>query len=248
MNAIKDRIEVMNLIQNIATADSESTVRMMTRSVITRVGAESFIYSTLRVNQSGQEFRAHHYFEDCRSEWRSIYEDRRWYMNDPLIEYAKLHTEPAVCSKIVPITRGQTDMLEAAARHGFRSGIVVPAHSRLGAQQCLGVLFIGSSGEPANRETLFLSHRIVLRALAMELMEWWKNHFKKLAIQKFKIKQLEIQMLEHLSNGRSVAEISAILDMKPSTLYHQLAILKDKLSAGKTNDAVLSAKAHGLLM
>jgi len=247
MNTIRTRADVFTIIQNIAAADSEDTVRRMTRSVVRHAGAENFIYSTCRLNKSGHGVGSHHYFDDCRSEWRSIYEQRRWYMNDPLIEYAKLHTEPALSSKIVPITRGQSDMMEAAACHGFRSGIIIPAHSRFGSHDCLGLLFIGSSSEPASMEQHFLKHRIALRALAMELMEWWKNHFRRVAMHKFKISEFELHMLEYLSGGRTVAEIAAIMETRPSTLYHRLANLKDKLGADKTGETVQKAKAHGLL-
>jgi len=247
MNTIKTRADVFSIIQNIAAADSEDRVRLMTRTVIRKAGAEHFIYSTFRVSKAGHGFGSHHYFEDCRAEWRSIYEQRKWYMIDPLIEYAKLHTEPALSSKIVPVTRGQSDMMAAAACHGFRSGIIIPTHSRFGSHDCLGTLFIGSSSEPSNMEQHFLSNRIAFRALAMELMEWWKNHFRQLAIQKFKINEFELHMLEHLSNGKAVAEIAAITETRPSTLYHRLAILKDKLGADNTGDTVEKAKAHGLL-
>ncbi len=247
MNATKTRAEVLNIIQKISTADSEDSVRLMTRLAVRKAGAEHFIYSTFRLSDSGHEFGSHHYFEDCKAEWRSIYEERKWYMNDPLIEYAKLHTEPTLSSKIIPITRGQSDMMAAAACHGFRSGIIIPAHSRFGSHDCLSILFIGSSSEPACMEQHFLSNRITFRALAMELMDWWRNHFRAVAIQKFKIKEFELCVLEHLSNGKTVAEIAAILETRPSTLYHRLAILKDKLCAVNTGDTVHQAKANGLL-
>ena len=242
-----NRIEVLGTIQNISGADSEDAVRSMTRSVIRHAGAEHFIFSTLRLDRSNQPCRACHYFEDCSQQWRSIYDERKWYMNDPLVEYAKSHSEPTLCSNIVPITRGQADMLKTFALHGFRSGMVVPAHGILGAHECLGILLIGSPCEPDQTEPLFLANRISLRALAMELMDWWKNHFRNCAVQKLKLKQLDLTVLEYLRNGKTVAEISAIMEIRPSTLYHQLAILKDKLRAAKNVDAVVNAKAHGLL-
>ena len=244
MNAKANRIEVLSIIQNISTAVSEDSVRLLTRSVIRHTGAEHFIFTTLRIDQSGMHCRAHHNFDDCSLQWRAIYEERKWYMNDPLIEYAKSHSEPTLNSNIVPVTRGQVDMLKAAALHGFRSGMVVPAHSILGSHECLGILLIGSSSE---MEQHFLSNRITLRALAMELMDWWKNHFRDCAVRKLKLRVPDLTILEHLRNGKTVAEISAIMEIPPSTLYHQLAILKDKLHAAKNRDAVRHAKEQGLL-
>lgn len=237
----------MDIIKNISEAETEQIVKQLTESVVKQGGGEYFIYSTLREDVQNQKTDLYHYFENCRSEWRKLYEDRKWFMNDPLVEYARSHTEPTVNSKIIPRTRGQSEMLNVVANHGFNSGIIIPTHTSLGANEWLGMLYVGSTADPVRGEQLFLSNRVVFRALGMELMDWWKGQFKKEAMRKFKIYDQDIKILQLLKNGNTVAEISAIMDVKASSLYRYIDNCKDKLNVLKTMDAVRKAKKYGLL-
>ena len=168
-------------------------------------------------------------------------------MNDPIVEYAKLHTEVLVSSQIECKTKGQLDLLNAASSHGFKSGIIVPTHCSLGGHEWLGILFIGSNLDPSHGEPLLLANRVAIRAMAMELMDWWKNRFKNDAIDKYKLRADEIRILQHLKNGKRVSEISAIMDLKATHLYQCIDALKVKLNTLKTNDAIHKAKTYGLL-
>ncbi len=242
-----DIADVFNLIKNLSLADSEATARRLTNSVVQQAGGEHFIYSTLRADKCTQHYDVLHYFENCPSAWRQLYDSRKWYMNDPIVEYAKLHTEVIVSSQVECKTKGQSDLLKSAAFHGFRSGIIVPTHCSLGGHEWLGILFMGSSSDPLHGEPLFLSNRLAIRALAMELMDWWKNRFKNDAIDKYKLQDDEIRILQHLKNGKRVAEISAIMDLKTTHLYQSIDVLKVKLNTLKTGEAIHKAKTYGLL-
>lgn len=247
MSAVIDNLSIFDAISDISRSNSESEVKAMTKFVIREVGGDCFIYSTLRANQSHQYFDLIHYFEDCQARWREKYNERKWFMNDPLIEYAKANTEPIVSSKIECKSRGQVDLLATAASCGFRSGIVAPAHCSLGAHEWLGILFVGSSSEPDSGEPLLISNRVIFRALSLELMDWWRNYFKKEAMRKHNIHVQDIQILEYLKNGKDTHEISAMLDVKKSAIYSRITTLKDKLNVKRTNDAIQRAKTFGLL-
>jgi len=246
MNMPASQIDVLNIIREISAATTEDAVKLLSERAIHLVGGDYFIYSTIRENNYSQKHDIHHHFENCSKEWRSVYDRRKWFMNDPFIEYARSHTEPSLGADIVPVTPGQAEMLCAAASHGFRSAIVIPTHNNLGAQQCMGMLLIGAASEAALGEPVFAANRLVFRALAMELMDWWKIQFQQLAVQRFKLQQREMQILEHLYKGKTIAEIAAITDIKASTLYRHLDVLKDKMNAIKTDDLVRKARFCGL--
>jgi len=241
----KNHFNILNIIKRIPGAVTEDAVKLLTTSAIQNTGAEFFIYSTIRENKSAQQHDIHHHFENCSPEWRTIYDRRKWFMNDPFIEYARSHTEPIISSHIAAVTAGQSEMIAAAAVHGFRSGMIIPAHNNLGAQQCLGMLMVGSSAAPEQVNEVLLSNRVIYRALALELMDWWRNQFRQRAIERFKIQQREMQILTYLHNGKTISEIAALTDVKSSTLYRHLNALKDKLNAVKTDDVVQKAKAYG---
>jgi len=237
----------MTVIKRIAIARTETEVKSLTEFVVKRAGGELFAYSISRPNKDDQLCDLYHHFENCDPRWRATYNSRKWFMNDPLIEYAKSNTEAIASSKIEPKTQGQVDMLSTAAQHGFCSGIVIPTQSSLGAREWLGILLVGSSLEPAAGENILMANRVELRALAMELMEWWKNYFKRDAIYRFKIQEQDINILRQLKNGKSVLEIAAILDLKANSLYRDIRVLKGKLKALKTQEVVQRAKFYGLL-
>jgi len=241
----KSQFNVLNIIHRIPGAVTEDAVKFLTASAIQISGAQYFIYSTIRENKFVQQQDIHHHFEDCSPDWRAIYDRRKWFMNDPFVEYARSHTEPIISSQIAAVTTGQSEMIAAAAAHGFRSGMIIPAHNNLGAQQCLGMLLVGSSAGPEEAEPVLLSNRLIYRALAMELMDWWRNQFRQRAIERFKIQQIEMQILAYLHNGKTISEIAALTDIKSGTLYRHLNALKDKLNAVKTDDVVQKAKSYG---
>lgn len=246
MKKLVSQFEVLNIIKKISTATEEEAVKSLSESAIQLAGGEYFIYSTIRENNYTQKHDIHHHFENCSKEWRTIYDRRKWFMNDPFIEYARTHTGPSLGAEIVPVTAGQNEMLCAAANHGFRSAIVIPTHNNLGAQQCMGMLLIGSPTETEIGEPLLATNRLIFRALAMELMDWWKLQFQSRTVQRFKLQPREILILENLYRGKSVAEVAAITDIKPSTLYRQLDLLKVKMNAMKTDDLIRKARFCGL--
>ncbi len=168
-------------------------------------------------------------------------------MNDPFVEYARYNTEPVLGSKIIPKTTGQIEMLQVAARYGFRSGMLIPTHSSQNVNERMGLLYIGLETEPAVAEILLNQHRVLYRSLGMELLDWWIRHLRKEAALKYKLSDEEINLLQLTKNGYVVAELSAKLDIPASKLYRQLSIIKDKFNVDKIGAAVAIANFAGLL-
>ena len=62
-----------------------------------------------------------------------------------------------------------------------------------------------------------------------------------------KIDEKEINILQHLKNGKAIPEIAAIMDVRSRLLYQRIGAVKEKLNASETTDAIQMAKTYGLL-
>lgn len=168
-------------------------------------------------------------------------------MNDPFVEYSRYNTEPVIADQIALQTKGQLEMLRVAASYGFKSGMVIPTHSSQSANERIGLLYIGVDEPPKIGNQLVRRHRLLYRALGMELLDWWIRFLKAEATRKFHLSKEEIILLQHTKNGCAVIELSAKLGLSSSKLYRQLNIIQDKFNVDKIGAAVAIAKFHGLL-
>lgn len=231
----------------IAECESEIEVSQLVKFVISELGAKSYVYSTLMIDDLSEDRNSYRYFIGCNPMWCAIYNERKWFMNDPFVEYAKCNTEPVLGSKIVGKTPGQMEMLKVAAEHGFRSGMVIPTHSSHGANSRMGLLYVGQESDPDIGENILFRHKVFYRALGMELLDWWMRKLRHDAAIKFKLSEDEIELLQLAKNGLVVAEIGAKLNTSNSKIYRKMDIIKDKFNVDKINTAVGIANYAGLL-
>ncbi|MDY7549210.1 autoinducer binding domain-containing protein [Glaciimonas sp. CA11.2] len=238
---------VFSAISEIACCETEKDVFDISKFVVGEAGGESFVYSTLRQDDRSAERDTYRYFIGCQPEWCKIYNDRKWFMNDPFVEYARSNTAPVVGSEIHAVTAGQIDMLEVAASYGFRSGMVIPTHSSANVSERMGMLYVGLDADQQTGEKILLRSRITFRALGMELLDWWMRHLYQESARKFKLSEAEIYLLQLSKNGLITAEIAAKLNLKSSAIYSQFGLIKEKFNVDKITDAVHEANLNGLL-
>lgn len=231
----------------IARCQTEADVATLTKQVILALGATSYVYSTLTSDDRSDDRESYRYFIGCDPQWCRIYNERKWFMNDPFVEYGRYNTEPIIADQIVLQTSGQIEMLRLAADYGFKSGMVIPTHSSQSANERIGLLYIGVDEPPNIGNQLMHLHRIFYRALGMELLDWWIRFLRAEAALKFNLSEEEINLLQQIKNGQAVIELSAKLDIAPSKLYRQLNIIQDKFNVDKIGAAVAIASFNGLL-
>ena len=219
----------------------------LTGQLVRDLGATSFVYSIHVTDEDSSDQLIQRHSISSSAEWSNIYDAKKWFMNDVFVEYAKRNCSPAYGSQIAPQTQGQRDMLDMAGRFGFISGMLVPTHSSNNAEERIGMLYIGSDQPPATGEALMRTNRIVYRALAMELLDWWTEYLRRKAADKYKLNGDEIRLLQLSKNGCVVSDISARLSIKQSNLYRQFDVIKDKLNVHKIGEAVRKADLSGLL-
>ncbi len=116
--------------------ENEAAVDDASRQIVRYFGLEAFVFGALFRNGEREHYR---YLVGCKPEWCFLYNQNKWYAIDPFIDYALHHTSPVLALDVPLTSPGQHRMMAAAAEHGFRSGVVVPAHSDSSAR--VGVLY-----------------------------------------------------------------------------------------------------------
>ena len=247
MENIPGQKDVMDLIGDLSLCAREADANRLTKEIVEKLGAQSFVYTTLlppNFNAANESLR---FFIGCQSELCQIYSKRMWRMNDPFFEYARTNTAPIVGSKIKVQTPGQAEIMRVGAQHGFRSGLVVPTHTSMDSNKRMGLLYIGSELPESIGEPMLLSKRVQFGALGTELLLWWNNRLKQQAMRKFSLLDDEVEILQLSKKGMVAGEIAAIFDIKVTAAYKRLNSIKEKFNVDKIEQAVLEADSAGLL-
>lgn len=179
--------------------------------------------------------------------WCQEYISNAWYTIDPCILYATTNSEPTLIKNIPVRTQGQRRMLEAAARWGFKSGIVVPSHSPSGRSR-MGVLYLGSADPEALDEKALGQLRLVLRSISSELLDWWTRQVRSELLAGGGLSAEEIAILRLTREGLTSREIASSLGTTTKGAVDQrLYKLTTKFRSPNRKDAADLAYQLGLL-
>ena len=170
--------------------ETETEVEAAARQIVENFGLQSFVFSALFRSGEREHYR---YLVGCEPDWCFLYNQNKWYAIDPFINYAINYTSPILASDIPLDTPGQERLMAAAAEHGFRSGIVVPAHSRSAIR--IGILYLGTNDGPERVHESLHKHRNLMRAFALEMLEWWDAKLRESGLDDLHLDELDVDLL-----------------------------------------------------
>jgi DNA-binding CsgD family transcriptional regulator len=231
------------ILNEIMTASDESDALVSTRQIIEACGGQWFVFSSLHPRDQSPERVTFRFLIGCRPEWCQEYNRHRWYTIDPFLEYALTNTAPIVGSEIVLRTPGQREVMEAAARYGFRSIYVVPAHGS--GKGRIGLLYVGSDQPREEGERLFTENRFWLRSLASELLDWSSSRLRDETIASYDLSLEDLKVLEYVRGGFTAPQIAEELDLSPSKIYAHFKEITKKIGEKHITGAVRFAAEHG---
>jgi DNA-binding CsgD family transcriptional regulator len=237
--------EVSRLFEKIMVARDDSELADYIRSLVIALGGESYVFVSLHPGVTTASRATHRFLIGCRPEWCQMYNANKWYMTDPFLEYARSNTAPITGSEIVVETQGQREMLAAASRNGFRSGIVVPVHAS--TTERMGVLYIGSDDSQAVGEKRLTAQRLYFRALAMELLDWSIRTAKREVLEAHGITAMDLRVVGYLKSGFTAEDIARELNVSVQTVYGNYKKIKDKVGVSHISEAVKFAEVNDLL-
>jgi len=222
--------------------ETEAEVLDASRQIVLYFGLETFVFGALSRTDDREHYR---YLVGCNPEWCFLYDLNKWYAIDPCVDYALQNTSPALGSQIPVITTGQKRLLEAAARYGFRSGVVVPAHSPSSAR--VGVLYLGSTEEEQFLFENYRRHRNLMRAFALELLEWWDAKLRETNMDAMHLDELDLELLQKAQELATAEAAARELGITVSLVTGRYRRLFEKLDVRDKRHAVEKAIALGLI-
>ncbi|MDF0605369.1 autoinducer binding domain-containing protein [Neisseriaceae bacterium TC5R-5] len=238
---------VINAISQIKNCQTKAEAGRLAKKIVKGLGAESYIYALVLPPGVHSPEANPHFLIGCDETFCRIYAERMWSLNDPFLDYARCHVTPAVNTTIPKLTPGQIEMAECGAKYGFRSGLVIPTHTCMGASQRMGLFYVGSSQERPIGEPLLLARRAEFAALSSELLWWMCAFLKQQAMDTYQLTEQEMLLLTLAKSGKVGEEMAAILNLSLSIVYRRLRHIKHKMNVKRIERAVIEAQACGLL-
>lgn len=222
--------------------ETEVEVQDAARQIVAYFGMDAFVFGAL--SRSGE--REHHrYLVGCAPEWCYAYTQNKWYAIDPFIEYALQNTAPAIISDIEIRTAGQRRMFDVAAEYGYVDGVIVPAHSS--SSMWVGILYLTTAAGRDKVQAMFNTHRSLMRAFALELLEWWDTRIYETSATELDIDDTDIELLTKAWENASTDEVANEVGLPSTRVRWRYDRLKKKMGVSSRREAAEKAVALGLI-
>lgn len=231
-------------LNQIKTYESAGQLVGLVKQIIQPYGLESFVFVSMRRDDDTRE--SYRYLIGCDPVWCQHYRARNWYTNDPFMAHAVSDSTMVLGSAITTGSASQREMLEMAARYGFRSGMVVPAHG--GANARIGVLYLGSALPPAQIESRLWANRFVMRQLAFELYEWWQAKLHAQSVLTQHLDGVDLKLLRDKREGYTTAQICARYGYSKAMVDTRLRRICEKLDVANMKQAISKAMHLDILI
>jgi len=222
--------------------ETEGEVEAAARQIVEYFGLQQYVFGALRKTGRREQYR---YLVGCSPQWCYVYNENKWYAIDPFIDYALHNTTPVLASSVVLSSPGQARLLAVAAEHGFEAGIIVPAHSA--STNLVGILYLGTKEIAGHAERSFGQHRNLMRAFALELLEWWDAKLRNDNLEDLELDELDIDLL-YKALAQATAEETAIeLGVTLSRVNSRYERINRKLDVSSKRHAVERALELGII-
>lgn len=236
---------VVSIAVQVSAASDQQTVHALFREGVAALGASSAVFVSFV--RDDRNLAACRFMLACDPAWGRVYVQDGHFAHDPWLAYAAHHSEPVVASALKPLDDQHRQVMDLAARAGFVSAVLVPAHSAPGHSR-ISVLCLGSP-TPGYFEGEGLAQlRVSARMLAMELHEWWLSRIRHDLIVKARITPEELVLLQHQCQGHSSKKIAAELQVSKGSIDSRFQRMNAKLGVGTRRMAVQLAIECGLIL
>ena len=226
----------------IAQCVTETDVQHLVATILRHFEFESYVFVVMVRDGTREHYR---YLLGCDPGLCYRYFQNKWYAIDPFIDYALRNTSPVLTADVPNKSAGQKRMRQDAEANGFRNGIAVPAHGS--SSSLVGVLYFGTNAGPDHARRSLDKHRNLMRALALELLEWWNARLCTNGMLEFNLDRLHIDLLCMARDLATTNEAAAKLGLTPFCAKKRYATLNRRLGVPSKRHAVEKAIEFGLI-
>lgn len=236
---------VAAIAEKVATANDQQTVHALFQQGVAALGATSAVFVSF-VRDDG-DLAACRFMLACDPHWARIYVQEGHFAHDPWLAYAAHHSEPVVASTLNVLDDDHQRVIQLAARAGFVSAVLVPAHSGAGHSR-ISLLCLGSASPGYFEDAGLLRLRVSARMLALELHDWWLSRIRRDLIAKARITAADLILLQHECQGHGSKKIATELQVSTSSINSRFQRMNAKLGVGNRRMAVQLAVECGLIL
>ncbi len=236
---------VTDIATDIIAASDQPTVHASFRDAVGALGASSAMFVSFVRND--HHLAACRFMLACDAAWARSYVCDGHFECDPWLAYAAQHSEPKVASTLKLVDADHLRVQALAARAGFASALIVPAHSGAGHSR-ISVLCLGSSSAGYFEGAGLPRLRVNARMLALELHEWWLSRIRRELVVKARITADDLVLLQHQCQGHSSKKIAAELKVSKTSINSRFQRMNAKLGVGTRRMAVQLAIECGLIL
>ncbi|KLD78886.1 hypothetical protein FZ025_17165 [Xanthomonas hyacinthi] len=240
---MSDYSALIRSIEQISSCGSEFDLHLLLRAIFAEVGVDSYFFTTIFNPEEGGSNSSVRFLIGCHPRLIQLYQDRKWFMNDPVVEYAKSNTAPMSMESLSYASTGQRELRDAIRAFGYHGGVIIPVHTgstKRGGLLCLWACKDKDVGD-------LMDSRVILRSMAMELLEWWVRNLKQEAIIRFKLTDREIKIMRLTRRGYDASNIATEIGVSTKVIYAKTKSIRDKLNAENLRKALNLIDAYGLL-
>jgi DNA-binding CsgD family transcriptional regulator len=235
---------VIDAIGRVQACADEGELMALMKDIFRQLGIASYVYRWVLADRRARDFREQRCLLGCHPGWTHAHSRHPWHGSDALLDYARRSAAPAVGSEIERYTHTTSPQL-MHANCGFRSVLVCAAHSP--TTSLFGMLQVGNDQMPPQGEDTLWTHRVLIRAITEEILDWRVAAIRKAATQAMDLDSRELAVLRLLHNGRTACNVADNLGVSQRTVYLIFQRINQKLGASHIARSLEKATVNGLL-
>ncbi|WP_131799878.1 LuxR C-terminal-related transcriptional regulator [Paraburkholderia ginsengiterrae] len=238
----------LNGLDAIRATRSEPTLACLATAVLSRrnLAPVKYIFASYQLSGREQGISWCYFMSEGCFSLLQQFVQRRWYMNDVFLEYARAHSAPSFSDQIEIRSAGQRQAFEAFAAAGFAAGVVWPA--RTAGESFVAYLLVAGTGDADGRLQL-MKKRHAFRVLAAELVEWRAEARARSATDEYRLTPRDLEVLRMLNRGMAAAPIAEALALSANQVHRRIyPELVQKLRVRHISAAAAAARNLGVLV
>lgn len=236
--------KVMDEIAEISKAPDVSEAVQVLKHISGMLGCKSAAFASFL--QDDPWHQSYRFLLACHPAWCASYQSLAWFADDPWLAYARTNVLPARDDEIQVRTPKQQEIVELARRFDVVSALIVPAPSP-GSLSRLGVLMLGSSEPGFFLKVDSKKLRLLARALASELHDWYTARLASELIETAKLTELDLDLLRHERAGLSSKEIERLIGSSAHAIDSRFQRILSRLKVQSRRSAAQMAAEYGLI-
>jgi len=235
---------VGSFVDDVNSASSQAELRTILADIAKELGFAHFALShhvDLR-NSSEPAIRIHNYPD----EWERYYDRKQLGRTDPVHRACQMTAVGFAWSQLpnmIPLTRMDRAVLDAAARQGLGNGFTVPAH--VPGEVNGSCSFATARGKPLKAEHLAVAQ--LVGAFAFEAARRLVKRDEKRLADPARFSDRERDCLIWVARGKSDSEIATILGISPETVHQYVKQARANYDAVSRSQLVAHALFSGTI-